>query len=68
MFRVEEKDGNLVITLPMRKEPKLTETKKSFTVATTGGNMETDLEINGQTLKVGVNAFYKNPDYVKPIG
>ena len=62
------KDGKtLTITMPVRQKKKLSDSGKNFTLATTGGNLESDLEVDGQTVKIGVNAFYKNPDFVKPV-
>ncbi|MCK5642412.1 MAG: hypothetical protein KAJ19_16515 [Gammaproteobacteria bacterium] len=65
---VMSKDGkSIVLTVPIRQKAKLSDSGKNYTLATTGGNIETELEVDGQTVKVGVNAFYRNREYVKPV-
>lgn len=46
----------LVISIPMQ-EPTPSSTGKSLTVASTRGNMKTDVEVNGKPLTIGVNAY-----------
>jgi hypothetical protein len=53
----EVKNGQLVITLPLRKEPKPSASGKTLVVASTSGNQPTAVQINGETLIVGVNAY-----------
>jgi len=55
-MKCEIKDGNLVITLPMGT-PRPSSSGKTLVVATSGGNQETDCEVDGKRVKVGVNAF-----------
>jgi len=49
----------LVVTLPINPEPPLSSTGKTRIVASTHGNQQTALTINGQTVKVGFTAFVK---------
>lgn len=55
-MKCEIKGDNLVITLPMGT-PRPSSSGKTLVVATSGGNQETDCEVDGKKVKVGVNAF-----------
>lgn len=58
-------DGNeLVIRIPYINPPRLSSEGKSFLLAST--QAYSNLVINGQPVKVGLNAYIKNPDFVKP--
>ena len=48
---------NLTIVIPVEK--KESKSGKSFLIATTGGNIPTDLSVDGQPLIVSVNAYIK---------
>lgn len=51
-------NGNLVITLPLQT-PSPSSSGKTLIVATSGGNKQTDLAINGKPVTIGVNAYIK---------
>jgi len=54
--------GNLVITLPISKGYPVSPSGKTRRVASSEGNIETEVEVEGQNLIVGVNAFiWANP-------
>lgn len=56
--------GFLVLVLPAETEdPPLSGSRKSFNIASTEGQMKTDLEVNGEQVRVTATAFYKNRDY-----
>ena len=52
--------GCMVISIPMEKKPKPSGSGKSLVVASTRGIYASDLEIDGKTVKIGVNAFIEN--------
>jgi hypothetical protein len=54
-------DQVLVVRIPMQK-PKASASGKTLVVATTHGNIETEAEVNGETIKLGLNAYIPNPD------
>jgi len=57
-MKVELKGSNLVITIPAKtKKLPLSKSGKTLTVAKSGGFKETDLEVEGKTLFVNVNAL-----------
>lgn len=53
--KVEGKD--LVIRMPMAKDPQVTKSGKSRMVATTNGFMKTDAECKGEKIQLSVNAI-----------
>jgi hypothetical protein len=55
-------EGNeLVIRLPMQQPPRPSASGKTLVVATTHGNKTSEVEINGQSVVIGVNAYiYKD--------
>lgn len=55
---VELTKTELVIRLP-RLAPTLSASGKSFTIASTRGNLETDETVDGKPLVIGVNAYYR---------
>lgn len=57
---IETIDGKeeLVIRMPLG-DRRLSSTGKSVLIATTGGNLQTSLEIDGKPLTVAVNAYIK---------
>lgn len=57
----EIKGKNLVITIPMNAKPYPVSKSsgKSLIIASTGGNMITDLEIDGKKMTLGLNAYIK---------
>lgn len=56
-MKFELKGGDLVITLPLDKKGKPSKTGKTNVHASTKGNVKTEVEVNGQKLVVGVNAY-----------
>jgi hypothetical protein len=53
---VEVKDGNLHIVLPMQ-QPSPSKTGKTKVVASTHGNIQTQAEVEGKPITIGVNAY-----------
>lgn len=51
-------NNELVIRIPLGK-PKPSSSGKTLIVASTGGNYQTDIEINGKPVFVGLNAYIK---------
>lgn len=55
---VAKLDGKyLVIQIPYEKKPKPSKTGKSRIVASTGGFMETEAEVDGEKVKINVTAI-----------
>jgi hypothetical protein len=50
-------DGFLVIKVPMNPTPVRSATGKTLVVASSHGNKQTELEIEGKRVIVGVNAY-----------
>jgi hypothetical protein len=50
-------DGILVIKVPMNPTPVRSATGKTLVVASTHGNKQTELEVDGKPVIVGVNAY-----------
>ena len=50
-------DGFLVIKVPMNSTPVRSATGKTLVVASSHGNKQTELEVQGQPVFVGVNAY-----------
>ncbi len=57
-MKVEMKDGNLIITMPMQ-QPTPSASGKTLVVASTHGNQKTGVEIDGKEVIVGLNAYIK---------
>lgn len=51
------KGDNLVITIPTKEE--ISKSGKSIVIASSNGNVTTDLKVKGKLLVVGVNAYIK---------
>jgi len=51
-------NNELVIRIPLEK-PKLSSSGKTLIVASTGGNVQTAVEVNGKPVFVGLNAYIK---------
>jgi hypothetical protein len=50
-------DGYLVIRVPMNPAPVRSATGKTMVVASSHGNKETEVQVQGQPVFVGVNAY-----------
>jgi len=48
--------GNLVITIPMMT-PRPSASGKTLVVATTSGNKQTTVKVDGKTVTIGLNAY-----------
>ena len=57
-FTTEIKDGKLIIAIDL-EEPKPSASGKTLVVASTRGNAKTTVEIQGQPVVIGVNAYIK---------
>ena len=55
---VKLENNELVIRIPLEK-PKLSSSGKTLIVASTGGNTQTSVEVNGKPVFVGLNAYIK---------
>lgn len=57
---------SLIVELPLISPPKTSSSGKTLLVATTGGNKETEVEVNGQLVHIGCNAYiYATPKGTK---
>ena len=59
MFTVEKKGENLIITMPLQS-PTPSASGKTRVVATTHGNVPTQITIGDKPIIVGVNAYIRN--------
>jgi len=57
---VKIEKGQMIITIPVEKTPSPSASGKTKLVATSGGNIKTDIVVEGKPLFVGVNAYIKN--------
>ena len=53
-------DGCLVIRVPLNPTPTRSATGKTLVVASSHGNKETDLQIDGKPVYLGVNAYIRH--------
>lgn len=59
-IKAEIVKGNLVVTIPaITKNNPVSASGKTLRVASSEGNVETDLEINGKPVIIGLNAYIK---------
>jgi len=56
MITAEKKNGKLVITADLQK-PEISKSGKSYVVASSKGNVKTDLLIDGKPVIIGLNAY-----------
>ena len=56
--KIDEKSKTLTLVLDLQ-EPTPSASGKTLVVATTHGNQPTDVQINGQPVIVGVNAYIR---------
>lgn len=55
-MKVEIKDNNLIITIPLQT-PTLSTSGKTLVVASTKGNKVTDVMVQGKPVTIGLNAY-----------
>lgn len=65
-MQVTEEKNQIVIRIDKNPKPTPSDSGKTLQVASSHGNTPTNLQIDGSPLIVGVNAYIKNPAYVKP--
>ena len=58
-FKAELTDDYLVLYVPRNNPPEVSKTGKSLVVATTHGNHQYDVVVDGKPLTIGVNAYIK---------
>ncbi len=51
------KDGKLIVTLDVNETPVVSKSGKSRIVASTNGNVQTALQVDGQNVTIGLNAY-----------
>lgn len=56
-MKVEIKDGNLIITMPIAENPMPSASGKTLVVASSKGNKVTDVQVKGKSVIVGLNAY-----------
>lgn len=56
-MKVEIKDGNLVVTVPLDGSPHPSKSGKTLIVASSHGIVSTDAKVDGKAVQVGLNAF-----------
>jgi len=56
-FSVTLEGDELVIRVPMNEKPEKSTSGKTLVVASTHGNKETDVVVQGRKVVVGVNAY-----------
>ncbi|MBN2082269.1 hypothetical protein JW859_08690 [bacterium] len=57
-MHVKIEDNELVIRIELQ-EPRPSSSGKTLIVASTGGNQRTNVEIDGQSVFIGLNAYIK---------
>ncbi len=57
-MQAKVENNELVIHIPLEK-PKLSSSGKNLIVASTGGNVQTGVEVDGKPVFVGLNAYIK---------
>lgn len=55
-MEVTLKDGKLVISIPVNKQPTASKSGKTLIVASTGGFVTSPVSIGGKPVKIAVNA------------
>lgn len=58
-MKTEIKDNQLIITIDLQT-PTLSASGKTLVVASTRGNVTTDLTIQGKPVTIGLNAYISN--------
>ncbi len=61
-MKVSIEKGELVIRVAIEKKPRPSTSGKTLIVASSHGNKETEVVVNGQNVYIGLNAYiYANP-------
>lgn len=60
-MKVEIKGKDLVITIPFSDNPAPSASGKTLVVASSRGNRETNVKVNGMNVVIGLNAYIKKP-------
>lgn len=61
-MKFEIKGDNLVLTIPINQiDPPESKSGKTLVVASTRGNVHTNLEVLGQPVTIGFNAYIAKP-------
>ena len=58
-MKVSREGNELVIRIPMEKNPVPSASGKTLRVASSLGNKKTEIEVGGKSVIVGVNAYIK---------
>jgi len=56
-MKVEMKDGNMIITIPVSNPPVPSASGKTLVVASTRGNVKTGVQIGDKEITLGLNAY-----------
>lgn len=56
-MKVEIKDDQLIITIPVLDPPQPSASGKTLVIATTRGNIKTELAHQGKQVVIGLNAY-----------
>lgn len=56
-MKVELKDGNLIISIPVQTPPTPSASGKTLVVASTRGNVKTGVMVQGKEITLGLNAY-----------
>jgi hypothetical protein len=59
-MKAEIKGKKLIIEIELDAEPKNSASGKSLVIASTRGNVKTDVMVNGKQLVIAVNAYTQN--------
>lgn len=55
----EIKNGNLIITIALNATPAPSASGKTLVVASSHGNAETNVKVNGKPVIIGLNAYIR---------
>ena len=58
-MKAEIKDGKLIIEIDIEKHPAPSASGKTLVVASTRGNVQTDVMVNGKPVTIGLNAYIR---------
>ena len=59
-MQAEIKGKNLVVTIPLEEDPQPSASGKTKVVASSRGNVKTNLTYKGQPVTIGFNAYIPN--------